>query len=187
MSVMSSKQLSTTIKTIKRSREKFQVAVQEALISCAFYAMKDGNVEPFNQLLDAVGNATRIKGLTMWAETFAPVIVRDGKFNLNKTAKKSIAVTSEADFAEFEVDMRAGPAWYEIAGEQKVESIFDAPDYLERVIKHLRKHGVDSDVIAAVENAEIIARIHKTHAEDAAEGGDVYEGQIVPAPLQIAA
>lgn len=141
MSVMTSKQLSITIKTIKRNREKLQHAVQEALISASFYAMKDGNVEPFNQLLDAVGNATRIKGLTMWAETFAPVIVRDGKFNLNKTAKKEIHVENEDDFAEYEAEMRAGPTWYEIAGEQKVQSIFDPAPYLGKVADKLEKEG----------------------------------------------
>lgn len=183
MSVMTSKQLSTTIKAIKRGREKLQHAIQEALVSASFYAMKDGNVEPFNQLLDAVGNATRIKGLTMWAETFAPVIVRDGKFTLNKTAKKEISVETADDFAQFESEMRAGPTWYEIAGEQKAESIFDPSPYLGKVADKLEKKGFAdlAKQLRAVKGAyemDLITTVGAVEVVDAEEA---------PAPLQIAA
>lgn len=153
MAVMNAKKLSAAIKSIKTNAAKLRESIQDALVSCAFFAMKDGNTEPFNQLLDAVGSSTRIKGLTTWAETFAPVVVRDGKFALNKTAKKELSVTDEEGFAEYEVEMRK-INWWEIVGEEKAESIFDECKYMERVIKKLRDEG-KVELADAIMNAEI--------------------------------
>jgi len=142
MAVMSTKNLSTTIKSIKGARAKLDDQIQECLVSCAFYAMKDGNVTPFNQLLDAVGKSTRIKGLTLWAETCgAPVLIREGQFAYNKTAGKALHITNEEEFAAYEIEMRMMPKWYDIVPPEKAESIFDAPRYLEGVYKKLEKEG----------------------------------------------
>ena len=141
MSVMTAKQLTSAIKSIRTSREKFQEQVHEALIASTFYAMKDGNVTPFNQLLDAVGNATHIRGITMWAETYAPVIIRQGVFTLNKSAAKEHNVTTEADFEAYEAEIRQGAKWYEISGPQKAVSIFDPANYLGKVADKLEKEG----------------------------------------------
>lgn len=141
MSVMTAKQLTNAIKSIRTSREKFQEQVHEALIASTFYAMKDGNVTPFNQILDAVGNAAHIRGITMWAETYAPTIVRQGQFTLNKSAAKEHNVTTEADFEPYEVEIRQGAKWYEIAGPQKAVSIFDPANYLGKVADKLEKEG----------------------------------------------
>jgi hypothetical protein len=153
---MTAKALTASINKIKSNRTSLQEQIHEALISCSFYAMKDGNITPFNQLLDAVGNSTRIKGLTMWAETFAPVLVREGAFAYNKSAGKSLHVTNEEDFSEYEIEMRLSPKWYEIAGEQKAESIFDCPKYLEQVFKRLTKEG-QADVAAVLRAAVEVA------------------------------
>lgn len=169
MSIMTAKQLTSAIKSIKGNRTKLQEQIHEALISASFYAMKDGNATPFTQLLDAVGNATHLKGITMWSELNAPVIVRDGEFAINKSARKELHVTTEADFAPYEKDMRDGPKWYEIAGKQKVESVFDPMSYLGRVADKLDKEGFgdlalavraskgrfEMDMIAAVESVEV--------------------------------
>lgn len=141
MSVMTAKQLTQSIRGIKAARLKLQDKVQEALISATFYAAKDGNVEPFNQILDAVGNATHVKGITMWVELNAPAIVREGKFTLNKTAKKEYAVENEDDFVQYEDELRAGVKWYEIAGKQKVESVFLPDSYLGKVADKFEKEG----------------------------------------------
>lgn len=143
MTIMTAKQLTVAIKGIKTNRVKLQDSIQEALISATFYAMKDGNTTPFNQILDAVGNATHIKGITMWAEVNAPVIVRDKAFTLNKTAAKELDVTRIEDFTPYEEDMRSGAKWYEIAGAQKVESIFDPMGYLGKVADKLQKEGFE--------------------------------------------
>lgn len=141
MTIMTAKELTTAIKGIKTNRVKLQDSIQEALISATFYAMKDGNTTPFNQLLDAVGNATHIKGITMWTELNAPVLVRDKVFILNKSAAKELDVTCLEDFTPYEEDFRVGAKWYEIAGAQKIESIFDPMNYLGKVADKLAKEG----------------------------------------------
>ena len=140
MPVMNSKELKASIKSIGTNAAKLREAIQEALVSCAYYSMKDGNTEAFNQLLQAVGSATRIKGLTAWAEQFAPVLIKEGRFTLNKTAMKNIVVTNEEDFAEYEAEMRQ-VNWWETVQPEKAESIFDVTKYLDRVMKHLAENG----------------------------------------------
>lgn len=180
MSVMSKSALNEALGTIRYNNAVQRALIQEALISCAFYAMKDANVTPFNQLLEACGTGeTRIKGITMWAETFAPVYIKDGKFAYSKKAGSTIAVTSEEDFVRYEADMRKGPSWAEIAPKEKAVSIWDCAEYLEGVVKRLQKHGVDSDVIAAVEQVELMVRIRTTKATE--------EGAIVPTEEKLAA
>jgi hypothetical protein len=142
MAVMSSVKLAAQIKSIKSNTAKLREAIQEALISCAYYAAKDGDPASFNRLLDAVGNSTYIKGLTMWAEIYGFVLVKNEKFVLNKKARSEAHVTDEASFAEFESEMRAGPKWYELVAKQKPESIFDPNKYLDGVIAKLEKEGL---------------------------------------------
>ncbi len=182
MAVMTTKQLNSAISAIRKARVKMQELVHEALVSATFYAMKDGNVTPFNQLLDAVGQATHIKGITMWAELNAPVIVREGAFTLNKTAKKEIHIENVDDFAPYEADIRQQPKWYEVAPKQKAESIFMPDSYLGKVADKLEREGF----------AELALQIRAVKGKyemdliDAVEGV-VIEPVIQPAPLAIAA
>jgi len=166
MSIMTKVQLQTAIKSINTGRIGLQGNIQEALINCAFYAMRDANAASFEQLLTAVGNAMHIKSITMWAEVYAPVLVRDGKFKINATAMKLMRVTNESDFEPFEREMRK-MNWYEIAGKQPVKSIFETSAYLKSVIAHLVKKGASSDVIDIIKGAEVIALVAKTKLEDA--------------------
>lgn len=152
MSVMSSSKLSAQIRSIGTHSKTLREQIQEVLISCAYYAAKDGNTNPFNQLLAAVGTATRIKGLTAWAELYGFVQVKQEKFILNKSARKEANVTDEASFAEFESIMRASPMWFDIVPAEKPTSIFDASHYLSGVIAKLEKEGV-ADVVPYITNA----------------------------------
>jgi hypothetical protein len=179
MSVMTSKQLSSAIKSIKTNRVKLQENIQEALIAATFYAMKDGNITPFNQLLDAVGNATHLKGITMWAETYAPVIIRKGEFTLNKTMAKEHDINSEADFAPYEVEIRAGAKWFEIAGEQKVVSIFDPANYLGKVADKLAKEGFP-DLAYQLRAVKGDFEMHLIEAIEAIEAVDGFEDEVEP-------
>ena len=138
---MSSTKLSAQIRSIKGNSHKLRDQIQDALISCAYYAVKDGQVTPFNQLLEAVGTNTRVKGLTAWAETWGFVRIVHGKFELNKHARKEAHVRDEADFEAFEAAMRSAPSWYDIVPKEKVESIFDASHYLTNVLAKLDKEG----------------------------------------------
>jgi hypothetical protein len=151
------KQLSANIRKISKSAEKFATDVQEALIVCAYYAMKDGNTTPLNDLMDAVGDGTRLKGFTAWAELFAPVRIKEGRFVLNKGAAKDIHVTCPEDFAEFEAEMRT-VRWDKIVEKEPVESIWDASKALDKFYKRLEQHG-DIELAAALRKAELEFRI----------------------------
>lgn len=152
MSVMSTTKLSAQIRSIGGNSKKLREQIQEVLISCAYYAAKDGNTNPFNQLLNAVGTATRIKGLTTWAELYGFVQVKHEKFILNKTARKDANVTDEASFAEFEAVMRSSPMWFEIVPAEKPASIFDASTYLSGVIAKLEKEDA-KDLVPYIKEA----------------------------------
>lgn len=158
MSILTPKKLTAQIAAISRASEKFAEVVQETLISCAYYAMKDGNTTPFNDLLDAVGNGTRIKGLTAWAELFAPVHIKDERFALSKGAAKGFHINDEEDFAEHEATMRAGPRWDKIVAKESVESIWDTAKYLDRVFSKLDKQG-EHGLMQALRDAELAYRI----------------------------
>lgn len=153
MAILNAKQLNTKIKSIAGNSVKLRDAIQEALISCSYYAIKDGDVGSFNRLLDAVGTNTRIKGLTMWAEVWGCVRVKDGAFVLNKSARAEMSVTSEEDFADIEALMRSAVAWYDIVPAEQRTSVFDANTYLASVVSKLAKENQDE--LAAVIKAAV--------------------------------
>jgi hypothetical protein len=135
--------LSSRIANVKKSKEAFRTDVQEVLISCAFQAAM-GNPNYANELLEAVRDTVHIKGLTLWLETYAPLVVRQDKFVINKGMAKTMHVTCEADFSEYEKEM-SKVNWWEMAAPQKATSVFDAVDYttegLQRMADKLHKNG----------------------------------------------
>lgn len=141
--VLTSKQLAGAIRSINGNSTKLREAIQEALISCAYYAAKDGQVTPFNDLLQAVGTATRIQGLSLWAETWGFVRVKNGKFAVNASARKEQNITSETDFADYEDTIRAAAPWFDMMPKQVATSMFDASVYLDHVIAKLDKEGAN--------------------------------------------
>lgn len=54
-------------------------AVQVALASAAFFALKDGNVSTLNALFVAAGKGMRKTAMAQWALKFAPVLPNDDK------------------------------------------------------------------------------------------------------------
>lgn len=142
MAIMSSVKLAAQIRSIKSNAKNMREQIQEALISCAYHAAKDGQVTPFNNLLEAVGSATRIKGLTLWAETFGFVRVKNEKFVVNSAMRKEANVTNETDFAVYEAAMREAPMWFDMVEKEKTVSVFDASNYLNNVLKKLEKEHV---------------------------------------------
>lgn len=168
MTIMNTKVLSSSISRIRGNTESLRTEIHEVLIACAYYAMKDGNVTPFNDLLDAVAGTVRQKGITLWAETFAPCYIKQGKFAYSKKTGSQISVSSPEDFAPFEAEMRL-VKWWTMAPKEKVKSIFDPVSYLDGVIRHLEKHNVAQEVIAFVRQAEGKAMVALAVAKEEAE------------------
>jgi len=167
MSVMNIQKLNAQIKSIGGNSSKLRDAIQEALISCAYHAVKDGQITPFNNLLQAVGTNTRIKGITMWAELYGFVRMEKGAFVLNKTMRKEAQVSDEKDFEVFENVMRSSPAWYDIAPKEKAVSIFDAEQYLNTVLTKLDKEG-EAQLVEAIKTAVALYNLKQENAAEIA-------------------
>lgn len=152
------------LKTIKSGAEKFRGLVHDALIHAAYFAFKDGNTTPFNDLIEAVGNGTHIKGITMWVELVAGIgRVRDEKIVLNKKVMTQSGVIDLATFEPFKQEMEKAPRWFEITGKQKPESVFDEGAYMKRVIKKLTEEGY-ADLADQLKQTELKWLVQKAAA-----------------------
>ncbi len=141
MSVMNSKQFSSKVNAIKNNSAKFAEDVHEVLITATFYAHTTGDIRPFNRVLEAVGDGTRKKGITMWIELIAGIgRVKDGEIVLNKKARNEAGITSEERFADIEPDLRA-VRWDQVVGKEKVASVFDEGRYMNGVYSKLTTNG----------------------------------------------
>jgi hypothetical protein len=145
MFATTNKLFSGKLKAISAATGKMQDLVQDALIDAVYLTIKDHNCAPFTQLLEAVGTAAHRQGIVRWAETFAPVMIRDESFKLNATAYKEMdkdAILADFDGFIAESGM-ADVKWYEIAKkENTVVSIWNAGDALDRYCKKLEDGGV---------------------------------------------
>lgn len=143
MAIIKASALKTAIAKVRKNKEAFRAEVQEVLVAVAYQACL-GNANWANEILDAVRDTANIKGITMWLETYAPLIVSKGEFAINKGARKSMGVTDEAGFTEYEVEMRK-VGWWEMTPPQKATSIFAPDEYIdgafERMVKNLNKEG----------------------------------------------
>ena len=84
MYAMDNKKFAGKITSIKATTGKMRDLVQDALIAATYLCLKNsGGTTPFQQILDAVGTAAHRQGIVRWAETFAPVMLRDEKLVLN--------------------------------------------------------------------------------------------------------
>lgn len=152
MAIIKAPALKKAIANVKKAKEKFRAEVQEVLVSVAYQACL-GNANWANEILDAVRDTANIKGITMWLETYAPLIVSKGEFAINKGARKSMGVTDEASFTEYEVEMRK-VGWWEMAAPQKATSIFAPDEYIEKAIERMAKKLNDEgqpDLAAAIQ------------------------------------
>lgn len=152
MTVLNESALKKAIANVKKTKEKFRADVQEVLVAVAYQACL-GNPNWANELIDALRDTVNLKPATMWLETFAPLMIRKDRFEINKGAAKSMNVKGEADFAEYEAEMRK-TNWWEMVAPAKATSIFAPDKYIdgafERMVKNLNKEGCP-DLAKAIE------------------------------------
>lgn len=143
---MDNKQFANKIKSIAASTSKMREDVQSALIAATYLCLKNSNgTTPFQQILDAVGTAAHRQGITEWAETFAPVMLRDGKIVGNKTAYKAMDIEGIlADFDKFIAESGMDQVkWYEIAKEKNTtETVWNFGGACDSLFKKLEKNGM---------------------------------------------
>lgn len=144
---MDNKKFAGKIKSIAASTSKMREDVQDALIAATYLCLKNsGGTTPFQQILDAVGTAAHRQGITEWAETFAPVILREGKLVLNKTAYKELDVElAVMDFDKFIAESGMNEVkWYEIAKDKNTtESVWNFGGACDSLFKKLEKAGMN--------------------------------------------
>ena len=154
MAILTSSKLDKAINDISKHSKAFRNMLQEVLISCAYYAFKEGSTTEFNRAIDAAGNGVHVKAITRWIELVSGIgRVYKGSIVLNKAVRDAAGVMDEATFAPYEAKMRE-VNWWDTAGEQKQESVFDESRYLNTVVKTLTAKGF-AGLAAAVKQAEL--------------------------------
>ena len=143
MSILTEKQLASKIASIGKSSKAFRDAVQEAVISALYYAYKDHNPQPLNNLLGALGNGSNVRALTHYCTTFGPVYVKDEKFAVAKSAAKEAGITSPELFAEKEEELRK-VMWFDFNVEgNKAQNVWDTAARLDSFLAKLDKHDAE--------------------------------------------
>lgn len=164
---MTETKLASAIESIGKSLATWRDEVQEVLVSCAYQACR-GNDYHANKLLsvisDGKNSAVNISGVTRWLETYAPLVIKNGVFVINKGARKSMSVESEADFAQFETEMR-NISWWLIGKSQAAESIYDVSEAtisgIERIAKKQESEGFSA---LAAETRALLKALRATNA-----------------------
>ena len=160
---MEAKKLNALIKSIGTSAKTARAQIQTALCGCAYQVVFHRNTDPFNRLLEAVGNGTRKEGMLRWASTYAPIFFSKGEVKVSDTnQKKMVATMSEEQFAE---EMGKALMWYDMAKPEPVDNPWDSVKFAETLALHLEqaakkaeKNG-DSELAKLVQDAEMLFRV----------------------------
>lgn len=158
---MNISQLNKAIQAIGKSAASQRDAIQAVLPYCAYQTLQ-GNTNPFNELLEAVGKGTRKEGIVKWAENFGFVKYEKEKLVTNKSAVKAHkeALSTEQAWQAYQAEVSA-VLWYDIPKKEQIKSQFNAITYLETVVKHLTTNQ-------AAELAAAIQAIHDKAKRDLA-------------------
>lgn len=167
MAIMTETKLTTAIEAIGKSLATWREEVQEVLVACAYQACR-GNDYHANKLLsvicDGKNSAVNVSGVTRWLETYAPLVIKNGVFVINKGMRKSMNVESESDFVQFEVEMRK-ISWWMIGKSQAAESIYDVSEAtingIERIAKKQESEGFSA---LAAETRALLKTLRTTKA-----------------------
>lgn len=139
---------------------EYKANVQQLLVMACYFAYKDGNTTPLNQILDMAVNskAIPVERITRWVELHAQIaFIKKEQFALNKKQRESVAVTNEESFKDVEKHLME-VSWYDIMKKEVAKSAFDVEAKAEAFIKQLEKHMHDPDTESSVEAFEIMIK-----------------------------
>lgn len=167
MKLIDEKVLSLRIRGIGAKLAVWRDDVTDVLVACSYQACR-GNPNFANELLgvitDGKASAINISCITRYLELFAPLRVVKERFEINKGARKTMGVESEADFERFEVEMRK-VSWWLIGKAQKAESIFDAAKVIEDTFSRLsKKLNDEGEPALANEVSSLVKMLYSTKA-----------------------
>lgn len=164
---METKKLSALIKSIGKNAATLREDIQTALIGCAYHAQAHRNVAAFDQLITAVGNGTRLDGITRWIAQNAPVHFVEGKATLSSDRQKEFAGTLD----EYMADLAESAKWYDMAPPNNVQKDWDSANFLNSLAAYLgtqlkKADKNDASVAEIIKNLEMSLRVQITKLED---------------------
>lgn len=190
MSILSKSKFNGTIRSIRTSKAKLAELVHVALVTAAYHAhSRHGNAEPFNQVLDAVGDALHVSAISKWAEQFGCVRIEKGRFVLNKAKHKTDRIEDEDQFAERAAELLAGERWDSLNEGQaaRTPSIFAPDAAIDRLVAKLTSKG-EAGLAEAIAKAALSYRAENgTTANDAPATPEALAALVPPSKKRRAA
>lgn len=170
--ILDQKALSSLISKIGKAAKSQRDNIQQALVSCAYYATFNRNADPAIRLFQAIGGETYKAGMSKWLSLYAPIHFKDGKPMLSDKRQKEITATVE----EFTAEIDKAPAWYAIdEGNNKTPNIWDSLKFaesqalhLENAAKKAEKNG-DNELAQLLKEAEMLLRVRLNTQYDTVE------------------
>jgi hypothetical protein len=149
---MEIKELMQAIGRIGKAAAKLTKDVQTVAVECALHAAVHGNVTPANELVNNLGKGMRRASLRAWFERHTPMYLPKGKdqFSLDSQRAKDLRA---GDLEAYREELMAMP-WEDAKPEEKVVSIFDVADAVDKFMK--RVEGMVKDANVSVRNRELL-------------------------------
>lgn len=173
--------LDKAIVAIGKSAHKLSADIQIGLASTAYFAAKDGNVEPVNQLVLVMGKGVRKTAAADWILKFVPAIPntdtktsKDKPFVFSRDKyqsmlgtddKKNVSAETALDYAEMVYQTH----WTELKEPPLVPESYDVMEQLARIAKQATSLQGKGTKIIHPELLEFVKRLATKAAATATE------------------
>ena len=165
--LLSGDDLNKAIIAVNKSAHKLASDVHNILLSCTYYALKEGSVTELNALWLGIGKgAVRRDAIKNWAVAFGPFVVNDNKKTM---AEKPFVFSRERADAILKMDSKTATAeqvtthvasitaiWTEYREPPMVPESWDVAGALRKVIAEAKKLGGKNTKIV---NGELLSKI----------------------------
>lgn len=136
--------LNKAIIAVNKSAHKLSADIQIVLASSVYFAMKDGNIEPLNASILAVGRGVRKQAMADWSMKFAPVLANTGKdakekpFIFSREKFERLAghkANMSAEAATTYAETAYGTLWTELKEPPLIPETFNLGQKLAQLVK----------------------------------------------------
>lgn len=165
--LLSGEELTKAIIAVNKASHKLGADVQNILLSCTYYALKDGSVTELNALWLGIGKgAVRRDAIKNWAAAFGPFLVNDNKKTM---AEKPFVFSRERADELLKGDSKSATAeqveahisgitatWTDYKEPPMVPESWDVAAMLRKVLTEAKKLGGKNTKII---NGELLSKI----------------------------
>jgi hypothetical protein len=153
---------------VTKSAAKLNTEIQMLLSSAVYFAVKDGNVTPLNELLPAVGKGVRKTAIAQWVLAHAPVVMNDDaktmkeqpfKFSRDKLEKLlglDAGVKPDAEQAEVYAQTTFESNWTEHKEPPLVPLKWSVAEAIKQVLKTAKGYQGKT---TKIEHADLLAQL----------------------------